>query len=92
MGRPNILPEKPDQAIKLRLQRVPFVDGDYDRWGAYWGCPANVWAYTNRVDASGGYDTKGAPGQLVELFVRGNTRDQAKSAVRALLSLAKFYR
>ena len=29
---------------RCRLFYVPFVDGDYDQGGAYWGSPANLWA------------------------------------------------
>lgn len=43
MGRRNVLPEDCNLQCELRLIRLPFVDQRYDRWGAYWGSPANIW-------------------------------------------------
>lgn len=91
MGRPNRLPMDRAQPLKLRLVLLPFVDGCYDRWGAYWGSPANVWVYTNRACVDGAYLANGE-GQLVEMFVRGNNRADAKQAVRNELPNASFYR
>jgi hypothetical protein len=77
MGRRNELPDDRNAVCKLRLSRLPFVDGDYDRWGAYWGCPANVWcAWTDGV--------------LV--FARADGRELAKSEILSVLPGAKFYR
>ena len=36
---------------KVHLERVPFVDGDYDQGGAYWGGPANLWCAWNEGGA-----------------------------------------
>ncbi len=51
---------------KVRLQRVPFVDGDYDPGGAYWGyVPGNgLWCAWN---AEG------------ERYLRAPTREAAKA-------------
>lgn len=43
MGRRNRCEMLPDEVGKVYLQQVPFVDGCYDRGGAYWGAPANLW-------------------------------------------------
>lgn len=81
MGRRSILPANCNALIKLRLTRLPFVDGDYDRWGAYWGSPANVWCAWGEDDET-----------QVRIFVRGDIREIAKEAVRDLLPNARFYR
>jgi len=77
MGRRDELPDDRQTVRKLRLTRLPFVDGDYDKWGAYWGSPANVWC---------GW----ADG--VRLFVRADDRDAAKKFIQEKLPTAKFYR
>lgn len=94
MGRRAYRPSEPNLVVKLRLVRLPFVDGCYDRRGAYWGCPQNVWCATNRVDAQCGYRADGADGagQLVEVFVRADDRVEAKANVRLVLTGAQFYR
>jgi Zn-finger nucleic acid-binding protein len=86
MGRPNRIPTDNKQPIKMTLRYVPFIDGDYDQGGAYWGSPANLYrAVSADVVAFG--DSL----QLVEIFVRANSRKEAKANVRALLPNAKFY-
>lgn len=92
MGRPNTLPaDLPDgdwqPETKLRLVRVPFVDGDYDQGGAYWGSPANLYLATEGDFRDGILTPCG-----VQIFVRGNSRNEAKQAVRKLMPDAKFYR
>lgn len=80
MGRRNAIPD--DYAgEKLRLQRLPFVDGCYDRWGAYWGSPANLWC------AWGESET-----EQLYVFVRASSRDAAKASVINLIPSATFYR
>lgn len=73
MGRGNEIPAD-YRGEKLRLTRLPFVDGSYDRWGAYWGAPANVWC------AWGESAT-----ERVRIYVRANDREAAKAAVKARL-------
>lgn len=85
MGRHNELPVDPEQTIKLQLQRVPFVDYCYDRWGAYWGMPANLYC-------AWGYDTDLNGGDVVRVFVRADSRHGAKTKVRELIPGANFYR
>jgi len=79
MGRPNTLPAHPESPCQLRLTRLPFVDGDYDRWGAYWGSPATVWCAWH-------------PSDKVRVFVRAQSRAEAKTAVKQHVPGARFYR
>jgi len=86
MGRPGNI-YAPDAVVKMHLVYVPFVDGCYDRGGAYWGAPANL------------YHAWGWPqvGEVVldapqEVFVRANSREEAKAEVRQVFPRAYFWR
>lgn len=80
MGRRDILPEgERDFPIKLRMERLRFVDGDYDKWGAYWGSGNPIFCAWNDCEQ-------------VMVFVRAQNRKQAKQLVRKELPQAKFYR
>lgn len=82
MGRRNILPDDAKTfPAKMRLIRLSFVDGCYDRWGAYWGSPANIYCATGDCAE-----------EVAFVFVRADSRDQAKSKVRESMPRAKFYR
>ena len=70
MGRRNLKEGKPE---KLHLQYVTFIDGCYDRGGAYWGGPADLWC------AFSPDDTENDPG--VRVFVRAPDRETAKMEV-----------
>ncbi len=73
MGRMNQNQGAPE---KLRLQQVKFIDGDYDRGGAYWGgCPSDpLWcAFSDK-------ETKNDP--PIMIFVRAKSREEAKDKVR----------
>lgn len=83
MGRADCLPDNRAATGKLRLQRLPFVDGCYDRWGAYWGAPANVWCAWGDLD---GEDL------TTRLFLRADSRDEAKRKVREQLPGVTFHR
>ena len=76
MGRRDTLPASTHS--KLRLQRLPFVDGCYDRWGAYWGSPGNVWLAWNNEGTM--------------LFKRADSRAKAKAAIIDIYPQASFYR
>jgi hypothetical protein len=85
MGRPNYpnsynRPEGFNQEAphKLRLIRVPFVDGDYDRGGAYWG--------------QGSMPLYVAWNDEITEFTRAATRTDAKERIRRSYPAAKFYR
>jgi hypothetical protein len=85
MGRPNELPEDAATATpKLNLQRLKWVDGDYDSGGCYWGCPGrgmHVYA------AFGEWN-----GKRIRVYIKTVTRRQAKDGVLSLIPNAKFYR
>ncbi|MBS1722489.1 MAG: hypothetical protein JSS66_05720 [Armatimonadetes bacterium] len=53
----------------LYLQRVTFVDYCYDRGGAYWGLPQNLWCAFNE--------------EGTRLFTRASTRHEAAENLRA---------
>lgn len=72
MGRRNQSQGEPE---RLHLQRVRFVDGDYDTGGAYWGgypSPPLWCAYSPD-------DTKNI--EPVRIFVRACNREEAKAKV-----------
>lgn len=82
MGRRNELPADANEPVKLRLERLRFVDGDYDQWGAYWGGgPDALPIYCAWGDAS---ETQ------VRVFVRAQDRVAAKANVLKLLPNATF--
>lgn len=67
------------EPIRLYLQRVRLVDGDYDPGGAYWGYGTPLFC---AFDAEGG----------VRWFVRAGTRAAAKQSIRGNFRKATFYR
>lgn len=79
MGRHDVLPDNRDAAIKLQMQRLRWVSGDYDEKGCYWGGGSGDWVYCAWQDE-------------IRVFVRGENREQAKLKVREKLPRAKFYR
>ena len=79
MGRPNLLPDDCNAAIKLHLERLKWVDGDYDEKGCYWGRNYGDFIYCGWADG-------------VQVFVRAISHFAAKTAVRVILPAAKFYR
>jgi hypothetical protein len=87
MGRLNRIPTVDVRGVqycapvteRLHLRRLDFIDGCYDTGGAYWGSPANLYHCTNSD-------------RTVEVFVRANSRAEAKANVRELLPTARFFR
>lgn len=77
MGRASHIPEEPDQ--KLRMERVRFVDGDYDQGGAYWG------------GGSFSEPLYCAWNEVATVWVRAKNRAIAKTEVRKSISGARFY-
>lgn len=65
------------EEIELHLQYIPFVDGDYDEGGAYWGSPANLYRAVNVEHG-------------VEMFVRANWRKDAEDKVKLIYRKATF--
>lgn len=81
MGRRNVLPTNPDAPIKLRMERLKWVDGDYDQWGAYWGHGTPLYCAWGEDEQT-----------QVYVFVRAPDRQSAKEQVRKQLPQATFYR
>ena len=79
MGRCNTVPAG-DASILIHLERMPWVDGDYDPGGAYWG----------RSPSAGSMWVAWADD--FEVFVRGTSRSQAKEEVREIYNNVRFYR
>jgi hypothetical protein len=90
MGRRSHLPSHAQLHCKLKLERVPMIEGGaYDRWGAYWGIsPVGASLYI----AHGLTDAENGEGEEVQLFLRATSRDKAKAEVLTKLPNARFYR
>ena len=82
MGRMNWgLAEHRERPMMMYLQRVRFIDGDYDLGGAYWGGPPSLplfcaWAEDDEA----------------RVFVRAKDRTAAKLKVKDYFPNAKFFR
>jgi hypothetical protein len=98
MGRRNQFPNDLKASIKLQMEQLRFVDGDYDKGGAYWGGNSNIPKWIKGVGYSipepeyifcaFGEDEQ----NQVRIFVRAKNRKDAKSLVRDILPFARFYR
>ena len=82
MGRSNVLPKDKNESVKLRMQRLDWFDGDYDKGGAYWGRNGVNHVY---------FATGQASDVTVEIFVRAQNRVGAKEFVLDILPNARFY-
>jgi hypothetical protein len=74
----------PDYPYKFYLQRIRFVDGDYDPAGTYWGggCGTQpLWGFMGEADEV-----------LVRGFVRAYTRSAAKIYVSKQYPNVRFFR
>lgn len=69
MGRRDHHADDQDAPIKLIVHHLPFVDGDYDAGGAYWGAGEPLW---RAVEPEGD----------VEFFLRAKDRWEALAIVR----------
>lgn len=87
-GRPDIIPLSISQTlspVKLHLERLKWVDGDYDQGGAYWGCPGRgmyvycAWGHWGPNDL------------FVQVFVKTVSRIDAKRLVRNKIATATFF-
>lgn len=83
MGRRDTLPEDLNVPVNLHFVRLPWVDGDYDPGGAYWG---RGLGNENIYWAFGLGEFHG-----VEIFVRAPNHTVAKEAVRQKLPNATFF-
>ncbi len=95
-GRPNILPANENQDIKLRMEKLRWVDGDYDQFGAYWGRTSgkNIFcAYSEeKVMWRSNWDSSiQSEVRRVEIFVAAPNRAEAKKEIRSILPKARFY-
>lgn len=78
MGRRNILPENTKDPIKLQMEKLKWVDGDYDQNGCYWGGGNNDFIYCAHADS-------------VKVFVRAENRQEAKNKIKELIPNSLFY-
>lgn len=87
MGRRNRCEMLPEEVGKVFLQQVPFVDGDYDKGGAYWGNNGvPLWrAYCEMEITEGEID-------VFDQFFRARSREQAKELLREDYPNITFYR
>ena len=85
MGRRNELPADPELPIKLRLEALRWVDGDYDQGGAYWGNSGGTSIYC-------GWSAEGDGENRVRVFARATDREDAQEKIRELIPGAKFFR
>ena len=74
-----------DDNYKFHLQRIIFVDGDYDKAGTYWGGGRG----TDPLYGYMGYDEDG---RMVRGFVRAKNRAKAKEEVKSEYPNARFYK
>jgi hypothetical protein len=81
MGRSNKLPTDCAAPVKLHLQQLKLVDGDYDQGGAYFG-------YTRGTAIYCAFNADNS----VQVFCRASNRQAAKAYVRSKLPQANFYR
>ena len=68
MGRSDSYPDDRNAAIALEIERLIWVDGDYDQGGCYWGHVEGdyIWRFT------------GSDGEnRVEVFIRARTETEA---------------
>ena len=75
------LEEHHNRPMMMYVQRVKFIDGDYDLGGAYWGShPRDLLfcAWAEAVDA--------------RVFVRAKDRSHAKREIKKHFVNAKFFR
>lgn len=105
MGRRDIEEIDTEFAGKVYLQYVPFVDGCYDRGGAYWGAPANLWRVyaedeatedegADDIDQINVFDQPRCAGDILILdkLLRANSREAAKAAILEEYPNVRFYR
>lgn len=82
MGRRDNATE-PDTEGPFQLQRMRWVDHDYDEGGAYWGQNGCNHMYVAQADGME---------EVQRCFVRGQNRAEAKAEVRKIFKKARFYR
>jgi hypothetical protein len=78
MGHSNQLPENIYLPIKLQMEKLKWIDGDYICDGTYFGGGSGDYIYCAFSDN-------------VRIFVRAKDRIEAKELVRDLVPNARFY-
>ena len=88
MGRANVVPViHPQARIKLQMEKLKWIDWDYDQGGAYWG---NI--YGTFIYCAWGYAYHAIKeAEPIFIFVRAKSRKHAKRLVREIIPSAKFY-
>lgn len=84
MGRRSHVPDR-HAAPKLHLEKLRWVDGDYDQGGAYWGNSGGTFIYRAEGEAEG-------VDERYDIYVRAANREHAKAKVRELVPAARFFR
>lgn len=80
MGRRDQLPDDTTKPVKLRLERLRWVDGDYDSGGAYWGHTPGATIFCAWNDDG------------VRMYTRAASRSDAKANFISLVGGARFYK
>ena len=83
MGRRNSIPADIETAGKLYLEKLKWIDRDYDSGGCYWGGGMG----DNVYRAQGETAT-----EQIEIFVRAKSRAAAKELVWDFVPTVKFHR
>jgi len=81
--------------IKFRLQRLKWVDYDYDEGGAYWGCGGRgqyIYVAEGECDIVAEGECDIGDGWKHRLYVRAIGRREAKKDVLERYPNARFYR
>lgn len=94
MGRLDWHAVDSETTLKFHLVRLDFVDGDYDRGGAYWG-RSHAHGYVYRAVSTEDVFLASRHEPIlghVEMFVRGKTRTEAKNVVKETYPNATFFR
>jgi len=76
-----------DGSIRLYLQRVRFVDGDYGPDGTYWGYSDGEHLYC----AFNGDSPGSKAGYGTRIYVRAESRSEAKSLAKERYVNVRFY-
>lgn len=72
----------PAAALKFTIEKLRWVDGDYDPGGAYWGYVAGTHIYRCEAD--------GAEDETVTEWLRGVSRGDVKEQLLAMYPAARF--
>ncbi len=82
MGRSDTLPANPMAPIELYVQRLSWVDGDYDEGGAYWGIGAMNGKKPTYIYWAQGEDAE----DCIDVFVRAISLEAAKEAIITVIA------